>query len=494
MTNSKFHIISFLLSLLLLIACSPVIDGESELINDGENAWLTVSVSLPSYAPSASRADISDKDNDDLYEGTISEQKVSSARIVLYDSQNMVLYALDITSIDVLGGQFASPFVLKARSFKKEDLEVLVLLNPTEKVKAVTNKGNTKSQFEAVATESVNNLASSEGIFMCNASGYTKTTDANWKRTQQEAEAPGAPVSVRVERSVAKIFVSPKAETAIPAENGTATMRMFGLDIINKKIYWMRRPGQCIVSVGTITTPASLGTENPTTPAYYQYAIDPNMGTFNSSDHSQFWYYNEEGMFSTSTGGFDDDKGLYVTENTMTEESQRGFSTTRILFNIQYLPASLTFNNTDKSWANYKGKLMTLNELKEKIASSTSQTDEEMEMPEGFKKDMGTLGISDFTRSFEKNNLKFYYNGENYYTTYIRHFDDGKQPMKMAYGRYGVVRNHAYKIEIAKIWGPGSPLPPQPEDEPNDQEKQYIAVNILVSPWTIRKQTDIILE
>jgi hypothetical protein len=66
--------------------------------------------------------------------------------------------------------------------------------------------------------------------------------------------------------------------------------------------------------------------------------------------------------------------------------------------------------------------------------------------------------------------------------------------MKMAYGRYGVVRNHAYKIEIAKIWGPGSPLPPQPEDEPNDQEKQYIAVNILVSPWTIRKQTDIILE
>lgn len=480
---------------LLLFSCSSTNEGPEDGV-EGAPLWLAISVDLPRFTQS--RAGVADKDNDQSYEGSANDQKVTSARVVLYDNNNMALYSFDITSTDIAAGSFTNaPFTIKARALKKANYSVLVLVNPNDKVKAVTNKGNVKSQFEAAAGVTVNDLASTNGVFMTNARGYISTADANWKETQAEAEATNVPVKVQVERAVGKVFISPANGGNVEVEGGatvaTATMSDFALDVTNQKTFWMRKPGLSLTGNGTSTAEAPTATETPTTPHYYQYAEDPNMGITTTTEFNNAAEYPQ----TFSTGGWDDEKGIYVVENTMNANAQKRNNTTRVLVRLRYLPASLAFDATDNnSWADYRGKLMTLKELKQKIADAANQTDEQLKMPVGFKADMAQLSTEEktFSKSFVSHNLKYYHQGLNIYSTYIRHFDDTKQPKLMAYGRYGVVRNHIYKISVTKVMGPGSPVPPTPDDNPDDNTTTYIAVNTVVAPWNTRALSPIILN
>lgn len=482
------------MALMLILSCSPGQEGQEDGMEARAPQWLAISVNLPRISPT--RAGLSDKGNDTPYEGSSEDQKVTSARVVLYDDNNMAVYSFDITATDIAVGSFTNaPFTIKARQLKKANYSVLVLLNPNAKVKAVTNKGNIKSQFEAASEVVINDMVSSDGIFMANAHGYIPTTDANWKETQAEAEATNVPVNVQLERSVGKIFVSPSEGVAIDVEGdiASATMKDFAIDVTNKKTFWMRKPGQSLTGNGTATSPAPTAIENESTPPYYQYAIDPNMDNVAANDFNQSTEYPQ----LVSTGGWEDNKGIYVIENTMNPSAQIRGNSTRALIRLCYKPASLTFEPTDNdSWADYRGKIMTVSELRQKIQDAITMSDEEMEMPQGFKADMNLLSNEEklFNKSFDSHNLKYYHEGLNIYATYIRHFDDNKQPMLMAYGRYGVVRNHIYKIEIAKVMGPGSPTPPPPGDTPNDEATTYIAINTVVVPWNTRDIASIILN
>ncbi len=132
---------------LLLLSCSSAVEGPDDGAEGKAPQWLAISVSLPRF--SQTRAGVADKGNDQPYEGSADDQKVTSARVVLYDDNNMAVHSFDITSTDIAVGSFThAPFTIKARALKKANYSVLVLLNPNDKVKAVTNKGNVKSQFE----------------------------------------------------------------------------------------------------------------------------------------------------------------------------------------------------------------------------------------------------------------------------------------------------------------------------------------------------------
>lgn len=482
---------------LLLISCSSTTEEQDGGMEEKAPQWLAISVDLPRFTPT--RAGVANKDNDQSYEGSADDQKVTSARVVLYDNNNMAVYSFDITATDIAVGSFTNaPFTIKARQLKKANYSVLVLVNPNDKVKAVTNKGNVKAHFEAAADITLADLTGTNGVFMTNAHGYIATADGNWKETQAEAEASNIPVKVEVERAVGKIFISPANGQPVAVEGGatvgTATMADFALDVTNLKTFWMRKPGLSITGNGTADTEAPTAVETPTTPYYYQYAIDPNMNNaVPASDFSISTGFPQQ----TSTGGWADDKGIYVTENTMNADAQHHEHTTRVLVRLRYLPASLTFDATDNnSWADYKGKLMTLNELKKKIAEAATKSDTEMKMPTGFKADMALLTADEkaFSKSFYSHHLKYYHEGLSVYSTYIRHFDDIKQPMDMAYGRYGVVRNHIYKITVTKVMGPGLPVPPTPDDNPDDDKTTYIAVNTVVMSWNTRTLSSITLE
>lgn len=95
--------------------------------------------------------------------------------------------------------------------------------------------------------------------------------------------------------------------------------------------------------------------------------------------------------------------------------------------------------------------------------------------------------------------VKFYKNGASYYSTaLIRHFGDSETPWNNGeeyneakhLGRYGVVRNTWYQLNIRSIAGPGEPEIPELPGEPDDQQEAYIKVQVNILAWAVR-QNDI---
>lgn len=99
--------------------------------------------------------------------------------------------------------------------------------------------------------------------------------------------------------------------------------------------------------------------------------------------------------------------------------------------------------------------------------------------------------------------VALYQNGTTYYyASRIQHFgdeycyinpaevDDLRKYETSHLGRYGVLRNNWYEIEVTGISGPGSPVPPVPEgpEIPDDEEKSYIKANINILSWAKRQQ------
>lgn len=99
--------------------------------------------------------------------------------------------------------------------------------------------------------------------------------------------------------------------------------------------------------------------------------------------------------------------------------------------------------------------------------------------------------------------VALYQNGTTYYyASRIQHFGDEYCYINPAevdnlrkyetshLGRYGVLRNNWYEIEVTGISGPGSPVPPVPEgpEIPDDEEKSYIKANINILSWAKRQQ------
>lgn len=101
-------------------------------------------------------------------------------------------------------------------------------------------------------------------------------------------------------------------------------------------------------------------------------------------------------------------------------------------------------------------------------------------------------------------NIKYYKGGVTYYyTTVIRHFDESEAPLGSTsitsandyteadhLGRYGVLRNNWYELEIKSVSGPGEPVLPDDGGgtNPPDKTASYINCEINVLSWTMRSQ------
>lgn len=93
--------------------------------------------------------------------------------------------------------------------------------------------------------------------------------------------------------------------------------------------------------------------------------------------------------------------------------------------------------------------------------------------------------------------IKYYKKGVSYYyATLIRHFNDSETPWDASaptyalkhLGRYGVVRNNWYDINITSISGPGDPEITTPSEDPDDQAEGYVRAEINVLSWAKRSQ------
>lgn len=96
--------------------------------------------------------------------------------------------------------------------------------------------------------------------------------------------------------------------------------------------------------------------------------------------------------------------------------------------------------------------------------------------------------------------IKVYKGGVTYYTIPIKHFGDALTPWtegdygtgadaeKKYLGRYGVVRNNWYEINIKSVSGPGDPVPPTPGEEQIDKDDRFISFTINILSWAKRTQ------
>ena len=136
---------------------------------------------------------------------------------------------------------------------------------------------------------------------------------------------------------------------------------------------------------------------------------------------------------------------------------------------------------------------------------------------EDLPSDFGQTEIKDALNSIT---FKYYNGGVAYYNVLIKHFGDFETPWDRKnhtensitgvykkingttltneqsdnnyLGRYGVVRNNWYQIEITGIRQIGSPVIVTPSTYPDDNVDNYLSVKIHITPWAVRKQSVIL--
>lgn len=133
-----------------------------------------------------------------------------------------------------------------------------------------------------------------------------------------------------------------------------------------------------------------------------------------------------------------------------------------------------------------------------------------------------TLAASDVAdlNAALKNNVTKYEGGIAYYPIRIKHFGNELTPWNNYHetenasghqakagdvygwtdnqdkatasflGRYGVLRNNWYELEVSSITGIGEPRVPQVTSDPDDEMKQFISVKINILSWAKRTQKE----
>ena len=462
------------------------------------DAYVSFTFNLPQ---GGTRAGVDDKHASDLYAGTKDEQKITAVRVVLFDEDSkLVKYALDyaitgdgenpVDGDDKVGTSTAAKFTTKAKEVVTQDYLMLAIINPTAEVKAATEVNKTLLDAQAAITTDATKL-SAAGILMSNDRGLVKVKSTNMKTVATDAEA--APVSVNVDRILAKVFVGGDPTFA----NGKLTNIKWQLNTTNKKTFIYRQFGQ--VNTGLNTFVDETAGDNST--RFDRYAKDPNFsGAFNAADFN----YLEGVPTLTGTTGFEDAKGQYCLENTMDATSQKIQQTTTFILSGNWTPAEhdgITFAEGQtwyywKGWSFTKAKMLEYKTIIDDASNAKTEIDE---TPAGFKaalKAAFAAGLTvdaqgDVTAAGTFGEVQAYKDGFCYYqSNLIRHFNDAQSKADMGYGRYGVVRNNIYKINLKKISRPGTPTVTNDEnnDKNDDPSKSYISFDVSVNPWIVREQ------
>lgn len=238
------------------------------------------------------------------------------------------------------------------------------------------------------------------------------------------------------------------------------------------------------------------------------------------------------------------DKPVYCLENTFDLANMYQGQTTRVIFKATYTPKDdeghsladaedgtfytignmTTILNTDKltaavdavanpvlptgyhiDYTNIKKKgshVITLEDIKD-AGGATLVADTEYSGKTGTKivKEINDkLGLTDGEgRAEAMVGINTYARGVTYYIARVKHFgsltpwssgesygtDNGKY-----LGRYGMLRNNWYELNVGNVYGPGYPgVPPVDPNQPDDENEKYLSVSVKILSWAKRSDT-----
>lgn len=414
---------------------------------------------------------------------------------------------------------------------------VIMLNNNTtgcnKKVKLPIN-GDTFSEWQKANV--INSMTSEvNGFYMANAvkvNGTTTSTlvtiDKN-KVTTNESAAQSA-ATIYVERGVAKVTMTAFSEMDVKGLTGDkVTITAWDLDVTNKKSYPVHNVDNYDAYGdywGDIWEEARF-TSGHTTFNRAHWGIDPNYNTI-SNDKKYTDNFNYKAKTYDFSDAGDATAPKYCLENTFSLGHMYQNQTTRVIMKATYVPSGLTAGETfymfdGKSGYFTEGTLTTqistaitnagytagdfslpLTDMKKAgkhllTANDITKTLGSVEVNDEFLgKVNAALGLSDNKK------ISTYYEGVSYYIARIKHFGDaltpwnsgeptygiGEDAKKKYLGRYGMVRNNWYELQVNSISNPGSPdVPEVNPDTPDDEgDKYYINCTVKILSWAKRVQ------
>lgn len=459
---------------LTVSSCDHHTITDDENVTYDDNGYMTIALQLPfkgalTYAEEAGVGD---------------EVKISTVTVVFFSiDDDKVLDVVDFNAgtpgdLTISG----TTVTTKPIRLKKQDYDVVVLINRPSSL-TFTKDVTTKTDFETAVAVSLSDLTSSNGFFMANATGYRRFLSLYFRPTGAASSA--APVSIKVERAVAKVVVM--ASSSMPVTGGTVDKAdiKWAVDIKNTKMYWMRKQARRLIYDGSDWVAGPIATENDFNGSRdYIYAEDPNFtGHAATTEFIKLTAGDITNSLSAVSSPGSGYVAEYVPENTMQAEDQFRNVTTSVALKVVYVPDGITDAKTVGYYV-YNRKFIISDADMKGYAADHQTIPPALSGLGDLLDEYGADLTTTPTASFTFKNLSFYLNGVNYYNIPLRHFM--LQETLMGYGRYGVVRNTIYQLNLTAIKTPGYTAPDLQDWE--DDSGAYLSVEFNVSPWYVRDQ------
>lgn len=371
--------------------------------------------------------------------------------------------------------------------------------------------------------------------------------------TEAQASSGEAAADIYVERGLAKVTLTTatKDEKTVAASSSYAgdivKISNWALDVTNKKTFPIHNVDGLSTDYAEIWNNDAPAAATPSTPSTQRFVdnskatakrvywgTDPNYKETNLSAETpeskkarteNFNYIQKENLTA------DPKDPLYCCENTFNLENMKQGQTTRVIFKASYTPKGFTaadgktFYKVGTSVALWKQK-----DLEDHIKAAVSKvfsvtTTDDITINLAAKgNDITAAGnhvitaanftvkghdtvkpeeeqaVNDKVGLTKDAGISTYANGESYYIARIKHFGDALTPWNSGesygdnnlkyLGRYGMLRNNWYELDVQNVSGPG--YPDVPEVKPNtldDEDDMYIKVSVKILDWAKRSQS-----
>ena len=486
-------------------------------------------------------------------DGEESEYAVRDARVYFLNSENTIIETatpvLSWNGTDTPDDNVTQvSAVVTLESPLTDPASVLVVLNPSSKLRAVTDGATKYSDFNTAITTAATDFCTinptskiAENIMMTNAPIVEDDTSeeasagdkivqtlvpitADDIKTTEEASV-AAPVTVYVERVLAKVTVGIDRNFKAP-DGATFLIEHWGIDNTNTTTYPVRNTDFYAEKDFLNDDKWKLDIPNGTSVnRFYGTATNP-VRTYFAEDPN----YDTDGAFSrvgTAAATLSEEQPGYCLENTFDLSKQIDKAATYVLLEASYKPTKVSgYNEGDNFFimGSRPTTILTASDLATVIETEVVKDVYNFTISGDVDVDETKLKSASATNKFEItadlfNNstvagddaafdeltnalmIKVYSGNVSYYSIPIKHFGDALTPWeggnygtgadaeKKYLGRYGVVRNNWYEINIKSVSGPGEPVPPTPGDEQIDKDERYISFTVNILSWAKRSQS-----
>ncbi len=367
--------------------------------------------------------------------------------------------------------------------------------------------------------------------------------------TEAQASSGEAAADIYVERGLAKVTLTAATKDEKPVATSSSyagdkvTISKWALDVTNQKTFPIHNVDGLSTDYEDIwkneaaaagpSTKRFVDNNELTKAKRVYWGIDPNYknndlykeGADGTTAREKEFNYVKVNTDVTE----DPTKPLYCLENTFNLENMKQGQTTRVIFKASYTPKDFTaadgktFYKIGTSVALWKQKDLEdhIKAAVSKVFSVTTTDDITINLAADGN-NITTAGnhvitaanftvkghdavtkaeekaVNEKVGLTEKAGISTYANGESYYIARIKHFGDDLTPWNSGetyndnlkyLGRYGMLRNNWYVLDVQSVSGPG--YPNVPEVKPNtldDEADKYIKVSVKILDWAKRTQ------